>query len=145
MEGPNLIKVWAMPRVTMNFKNAPLEEVITTIARLSSQSVIISPDVSKAKSTVTTHFESVPWLQALESVVKTTGFMVVKESQKIIRIVTQDQLRSQMETRVRIRPAQGHCQQAEMACRPDPMHTRSPNRRAGASARSALYRPTGWL
>lgn len=94
---PDLIRFNKPPKVKMDLKNAPIEEVIRTIAKLAGVNIIIATEV---KGTVTLTLSEVPWLNALESIAKTSGFALVKESYNVIRVVKPEALAEQLETRV---------------------------------------------
>lgn len=94
---PTLIMLSRPPRLTFNFRDADIKVVIDMIARVSGANLIISPDV---KGSITLSINNVPWNEVLEAVVKTLGFITVKEAFGIIRIIHPDELLKQMETRV---------------------------------------------
>ncbi|OHB71191.1 MAG: hypothetical protein A2W23_02930 [Planctomycetes bacterium RBG_16_43_13] len=94
---PQLIKITKPPRITLDMVGAPVTEVVNVIAKISGISIIISPDV---KGSITLNVKDVPWMDLLDSVVKTVGFTTVKEKYNIVRIVDPKELRLQLETRV---------------------------------------------
>src|SRR5262249_7915602 len=63
----------------------------------SGANIIVSPQVT---GSITLSINNVPWNTVLESVVKTLGFVTVKEDFGIIRIIHRDELLKQMEDRV---------------------------------------------
>jgi len=85
------------PRLTFNFRDADVKVVIDMIARVSAANIIVSPEV---KGSITLSINNVPWNDVLEAVVKTLGFVTVRENFGIIRIIHPDELLKQMETRV---------------------------------------------
>ncbi|MFH1230154.1 MAG: secretin N-terminal domain-containing protein [Planctomycetota bacterium] len=94
---PSLFRITKPPTINMDLKNAPLEEVIRNIAKLAGINVIISEDI---KGAVTMILSDVPWLEALNNIVKTTGFSLVREKYNVIRIVKTETLKDQLETRI---------------------------------------------
>ena len=84
--------------IAMNFEvtDAPLSQVITTIAHLAQATVIIGPNV---KGVVTAQFYEVPWTQALADVVKVNGYILLKEG-KVLRVMDPSALDAQLTTRV---------------------------------------------
>jgi len=92
-----LIGLSRPPRLTFNFRDADIKVVIDMIARVSGANLIVSPDV---KGSITLSINNVPWNEVLEAVVKTLGFITVKESFGIIRIIHPDELLKQMDVRV---------------------------------------------
>ncbi|MCE9583080.1 MAG: hypothetical protein K8T20_11340 [Planctomycetes bacterium] len=98
-DSARLVRVERPPRVTADFKNSPLLEIIDVLAGKAGANVVIAPDID-AKVRITMRFQDVPWTDALEALVKTAGYAVVTERSGIVRIVTALQLESQMETQV---------------------------------------------
>lgn len=94
---PTLIGLSRPPRLTFNFRDADIKVVIDMIARVSGANLIVSPDV---KGSITLSINNVPWNEVLDAVVKTLGFITVKENFGIIRIIHPDELLKQMDTRV---------------------------------------------
>jgi type IV pilus assembly protein PilQ len=94
---PSLFRITKPPTINMDLKNAPLDEVIRNIAKLAGINVIISEDI---KGTITMIISDVPWLEALNNLVKTSGFSLVREKYNIIRVVKPDTLKDQLETRI---------------------------------------------
>ncbi|MBI3099119.1 MAG: hypothetical protein HYY93_12890 [Planctomycetes bacterium] len=98
--GPRRIRITKPPRVDMEFKNAPLDEVVNNLAKHAGANIIISPGVISAKPTVTLRLSNVPWGDALDAIVKTAGFATVREEYNVIRVVEPNRLVQQMETRL---------------------------------------------
>ncbi|MBI2921527.1 MAG: hypothetical protein HYY18_10635 [Planctomycetes bacterium] len=96
---PRLIRVMKPPRVTADFKNSPLVEIIDILANKAGSNIVISPDID-AKIKITMRFQNIPWEDALDALVRTAGYASVTEPSGIIRIVHPDKLVTQMETRV---------------------------------------------
>src|SRR5204862_441661 len=73
-----LVRVERPPRVTAEFKNSPLLEVIDVLAGKAGANVVIAPDVD-AKTRISMRFQDVPCSDALDALVKTAGYAVVEE------------------------------------------------------------------
>ncbi len=94
----NQIYVEKPPRVTMEFKRAELTEVINLLAKQAGVNIVID---SYVKGEVTMRFSDVPWMKALDAIVKTAGYSLVEEDRgRIIRVVDPTRLQAQMETGV---------------------------------------------
>lgn len=85
------------PRVTMNVDNAPIQNVIRLIAQDAGANIIIGPEV---QGTVSFSINDVPWKEALDSILKTHGYVQVEEPSGVIRITTPEQVEQQLEVRV---------------------------------------------
>jgi type II secretory pathway component GspD/PulD (secretin) len=94
----NMIVISKPPRVTASFKNAPLAEVVQTLAEYKGASVVISPEITR-ENLITFTFRDVPWNTALEMVVETAGFAIVKQPNNIIQVVHPRELIAQLEFR----------------------------------------------
>ena len=94
---PNLYRVTKPPQVSMEFFGSDLREVLDFLAKQSGSNIIISAQVG---GKVTLSLRNVHWRQALDTIVKTAGFVAVEEEGNIIRIVTKQSLRDQLETEV---------------------------------------------
>jgi len=70
--------------------------VITTIAKASGASIALGKEVS---GNVTVSFNNVPWRIALDSTAKSLGFVVVEEQRGVLRVVSPETLKDQLETR----------------------------------------------
>jgi type IV pilus assembly protein PilQ len=78
------------------FRDAPIEQVIGDIAKVSGANIVISPLV---KGTISVRFNGVPWRDALDVVAKTLGAVVVEEGHGVLRVVDPKTLQDQMITR----------------------------------------------
>lgn len=97
-EKGEVVHVSRPPRLTMEFKRRNLVEVINQIAKEAGANVVIDPDV---KGEVTMRFSDVPWLKALDAVVKTSGYTLIEEDRgRIIRVADPAKLPLRMETRI---------------------------------------------
>ena len=83
--------------VTYTFLDSPAKQVINAIAAQAGANVVLGESVT---GTVSLSFSGVPWRDALESVVRTAGCVVVTERRDVIRIAKPDELATQMETQV---------------------------------------------
>jgi type II secretory pathway component HofQ len=72
----NIIVLWQPARVTINVRDAVLRDVIWSIANQAKLNVIVDAEV---KGTVTASLINVPWDTALNSVLKSTGFMLTRD------------------------------------------------------------------
>jgi len=91
-----VLKISAPPRVTFDFPNADINEIISTIAKVSGANVIVGPEVA---GTLSVRLNDVPWRNALGEVVKTRGYIVVEEARDILRVVDPLSLEKQLITR----------------------------------------------
>ena len=95
-ETPRMVRIGRPPRVTMEFRNAPVASVVDMIGKVSGANIIISSQVS---GNITVRLTNIPWNAALDSIVKTAGFTTVREDDRIIRVVDPKQLQAQLETK----------------------------------------------
>ena len=79
---PSVFRVSKPPTVNMDLKNAPLDVVIREIAKPAGVNIIMTDEI---KGTVTMMLTDVPWLEALQNIIKTTGFSLVQEKHNVIR------------------------------------------------------------
>lgn len=91
-KGQNLIKVEKPPRVFFAFNNAPIQQVIDTIAKISGANIVVAPEV---QGSITLRLRDIPWRDALEASAKTLGYAVVEEERGILRVVPRSNLRSE--------------------------------------------------
>lgn len=78
------------------FRDAPVEQVIGDIAKVSGANIVISPLV---KGTISVRFNGVPWRDALDVVAKTLGAAVVEEAHGVLRVVDPKTLQDQLITK----------------------------------------------
>jgi len=83
--------------VTYQFLDSPAKQIINAIAAQAGANVVLGESVT---GTVSLSFTGVPWRDALESVVRTAGCVVVTEPRDVIRIAKPEELATQMETQV---------------------------------------------
>lgn len=70
--------------ITLEFREAPVREVITKIAQIAEANIILSPDVDGTVGKLS--LRDVPWRAAIEQVARTAGFEVWEEDYDILRI-----------------------------------------------------------
>lgn len=95
--GNGVVEIYKPPTVTMEFQDAEIRAVITLIAKWADKNVVISDRVD---GVVTLRLKNVPWREALEAVVKTRGYELIQETDRIFRVVTRDEIRQQTETKI---------------------------------------------
>jgi type IV pilus secretin PilQ/predicted competence protein len=78
-------------RISLDFQQADLIDVLRLISEVSGMNIITSPDVA---GRVTTRMVNVPWDQALDTILKTFGLGKDQEG-SIIRVVSLDRLRKE--------------------------------------------------
>jgi type IV pilus secretin PilQ/predicted competence protein len=83
--------VYTGQRISLDFQQADLIDVLRLIAEVSGMNIITSPDVS---GRVTTRMVNVPWDQALDTILKTFGLGKDQEG-SIIRVVPLERLRKE--------------------------------------------------
>jgi len=95
-EADDIIRISKPETINFEVEDAPLGKVIGMIAKMVEASVIIGPNV---KGVVTAQFYDAAWTRALDYVVRTSGFVVLKEG-KVFRIMDPAALEAQLVTRV---------------------------------------------
>lgn len=93
----NTFTIYKPPHVTMNLRDADIRMVIELISKLSNANIIVAENV---QGNVNVHLKDIPWDIALDNVVKTANFTLVKEEGGILRVVAADSLQTQMESSV---------------------------------------------
>jgi len=83
--------IYTGQRISLDFQQADLIDVLRLIAEVSGMNIITSPDVA---GRVTTRMVNVPWDQALDTILKTFGLGKDREG-SIIRVVSLDRLRKE--------------------------------------------------
>jgi len=100
VESDRLIRFTQPPSVNIEFQNADLAVVLDLLAKQSGANIVIAENVV---GKVSLTLRDVPWREALNTIVKTAGYVVVSEREgitEILRIVSSDQLIQQQETRI---------------------------------------------
>lgn len=93
-----VVKVSKPPTVTMEFEGADIRDIINQIAALANKNIVLSEQV---QGTVSLRLKNVPWQDALESIIKTRGYVLVREKDgRILRVVPPEEIETQLETRI---------------------------------------------
>jgi type IV pilus assembly protein PilQ len=79
-----VLRVEKPPRVFFSFENTDIVKVIDTISKISGANIVVAPEV---KGMITVRLKNVPWRDALETTVKTLGFVVVEDVRGVLRVV----------------------------------------------------------
>lgn len=95
-KGSSLIKVEKPPRVYFAFNNAPIQQVIDTIAKISGANIVVAPEV---QGPISLRLRNIPWRDALDAAAKTLGYAVVEEERGILRVVPRSNLREDLVTK----------------------------------------------
>ncbi|MCX7847284.1 MAG: secretin and TonB N-terminal domain-containing protein [bacterium] len=81
----------AAERISLNYKNGDLQNILRLIARVSGVNLVAGPDVS---GTVTMELNDVHWEQALALVLSVNGYTYVREG-NVIRVVRADKVEAE--------------------------------------------------
>lgn len=93
-----VIKISKPPTVTMEFEEADIRDVINQIATIANRNIVVSEAVRGA---ISLRLKNVPWQDALEAIIKTRGYVLVREKDdRILRVVPQQDIETQMETKI---------------------------------------------
>lgn len=95
-------RLWELtkpPKVRMQFEDARLSVVLSAIANQAGVNIVISDDVN-ADRRLTMTLNGVPWEEALDVIVKATGYAWVKQQYSIVRVVSPDKLQKDLSTRI---------------------------------------------
>jgi type II secretory pathway component GspD/PulD (secretin) len=95
-ETPTRVLIDTPKTITAEWVEDDLKLVIETIARIGDASIIVGPNV---EGTVTARVVNQPWTKALDDVVKTSGFITVREG-NVVRVVHPSTLQQQLVTKV---------------------------------------------
>jgi len=94
-EGANIYRLSKPLTVTLKGTD-DVRKAVNMIADHVKANVVVSPEV---KGVVDYSFTDVPWTQALETIVKTAGYVIVREH-GVMRVVSPSALKAQLETRI---------------------------------------------
>jgi len=95
-------RVWQLtrpPKVRMEFQDARLTVVLEALARQANVNIVISDDVD-ANRRLTMTLNGVPWREALDVIVRSTGYAWIEQEYQIIRVVSQDKLEKDLRTKI---------------------------------------------
>jgi len=94
--------VWVLsrpPKVRMEFQDARLVVILEALARQANVNIVIGDDVASDRR-LTMTLNGVPWREALDVIVRTTGYAWIEQEYHIIRVVTPDKLQKDLITRI---------------------------------------------
>jgi type IV pilus assembly protein PilQ len=95
-----LIRFTQPPSISMEFQDADIKVVLDLLAKQAGANILINQDI---QAKVTLSLRDVPWREALDALVKTAGYTVVRaggdSTNEILRVVRPESLREQLETR----------------------------------------------
>ena len=91
-----VLMISSPPRVTLQFPNADIVEVVDTIALAAGANVVVGPEV---QGTVSLRFADVPWRDALEVVARTRGYVVMEERGGVLRVTDPARVEEQLVSR----------------------------------------------
>ncbi|MEM7235001.1 MAG: hypothetical protein AAF517_22680, partial [Planctomycetota bacterium] len=99
-ESARLIRFSQPPSISMEFQDADIKVVLELLAKQAGANIIMSSDI---EGKVSLSLRDVPWREALETLVKTAGYVIVSEdttaANEILRVVRPESLRAQRVTR----------------------------------------------
>ncbi len=75
-------------RITLNYKNGDLQNILRLIARVSGVNLVAGPDV---RGTVTLELNDVHWEQALALVLSANGYTYVRDA-NVLRVISTDRV-----------------------------------------------------
>lgn len=81
-----------MAPIDMDVQNATVESVLRTFAEFSGRNIIRGPEVT---GTITAKLQGVPWLVALDTILRANGYGWEETTDDIIRVTTMDKLHSE--------------------------------------------------
>ncbi|MEM7167017.1 MAG: secretin N-terminal domain-containing protein [Planctomycetota bacterium] len=99
-DSPRLIRFTQPPAINFEFQDAELKVVLDLLAKNSGANIVVADGVT---GKVSVSLRNVPWRDALNTIVKTAGYVAVEETEgvtDIIRVVPPESLNKQLETRV---------------------------------------------
>jgi type IV pilus assembly protein PilQ len=99
-ETSRLLRFTQPPSISMEFLDADIKVVLDLLAKQAAANIVHAPDV---QGKVSLSLREVPWREALETIVKTAGFVLVRSdtdsSTEILRVMRPEALKEQLETR----------------------------------------------
>lgn len=73
------------PKISVSFKDAPIQKVVETIAQMANANIVLSPEVQGALSM---RLKDVPWRSALDAAALSLGYVVVDLNDDILVVTT---------------------------------------------------------
>jgi type IV pilus assembly protein PilQ len=95
-------RIWVLtrpPKVRMEFQDARLVVILEALARQANVNIVIGDDVDSEKR-LTMTLNGVPWKEALDVIVRATGYAWIEQDYHIIRVVSPDKLQKDLITRI---------------------------------------------
>jgi type IV pilus assembly protein PilQ len=95
-------RIWQLtrpPKVRMEFQDARLTVVLEALARQANVNIVISDDVNSNRR-LTMTLNGVPWKEALDVIVRATGYAWIEQQYQIIRVVSPDKLQKDLKTQI---------------------------------------------
>lgn len=100
-ESARLIRFAQPPSINIEFQDADLKIVLDLLAKQSGANIVVAEQVT---GKVSLSLRNVPWREALDTIVKTAGYVMVEGASDgvtdIIRVVSPEDLTKQLETEV---------------------------------------------
>ena len=87
-------------KVSLEFKDADIRDVIRILADISGLNFVVDPEV---KGTVTIRLRNVPWQKALDVILKVNGLGMIDEGDGIIRIGPVSKINAELSKRARMK------------------------------------------
>jgi len=95
-----LIRFTQPPSISMEFQDADIKIVLELLAKQAGANIVMNSDV---QGKVSLSLREVPWREALDTIVKTAGYVLVKSDSpsgnEIVRVVRPESLKEQLESR----------------------------------------------
>jgi type IV pilus assembly protein PilQ len=95
-------KTYTGEKISLDFQNADINDILRLIAEVSRLNIITGPDV---KGTVTTRMVDIPWDQALDVVLKING-LGQEQQGNIVRVAPIERFINEHQERMRIQKAE---------------------------------------
>jgi type IV pilus assembly protein PilQ len=95
-------RVWVLsrpPKVRMEFQDARLVVILEALARQANVNIVIGDDIDPNRR-LTMTLNGVPWREALDVIVRTTGYAWIEQQYHIIRVVTPSAVQKDLSTRI---------------------------------------------
>ena len=95
-------RIWELsrpPRVRMKFQDAQLTVVLQSLANQANVNIVISDDIDSSRR-LTMTLNGVPWKEALNVIVRSTGYTWIEHNYNIIRVVSKENVQKDLQTRI---------------------------------------------